>query len=885
MSGRSRTWALPSVLMALSGFAGLGLQMVWTQQLGAWLGHEIVSVLAVIVAFFGGLALGAWALGVVVSRSAVPHRWYAACEGVIALWAVLLAWGLGPANAALAMLTGPAPSPLWQWAVAFTGPFLLLLPATAAMGATLPAMTAAVGRLRDEGFAIGGLYAANTLGAVGGVLVITLVMVPAVGLTASAWLCASLNAACAVLAYCCLLPKGVLPSANSGADEVPQADASTPAGGLTKSRVLALLTFTGLLGIGYEVVVVRALSQITENTPYTFALLLAVYLLATAAGAAAYQRWLPAGKPPQAVGRVLLQAAAITVAGSVLLLGQAGELHRHARAWLGEGFGAALGAEALLAAAVFAAPSLVMGALFTHLCVMAKNAGSSLGLAVSVNTVGAALAPLVFGVLLMPILGPKALVLAIAAAYVLVAWALPMAALPRRWPAVAPVAGALVMIAAASVSTPLVQVDVPPGGRVVSHRDGVMAAVSVVEDASGVASLHINNRQQEGSTATGLADARLAYLPLLLADKPRSALFLGLGTGVTARAAAENTAMQVDAVELVPEVIDAAAYFKTRMDVNPPLSQPVTGHPRVWQADARRFVRSSTVQYDVVVADLFHPARSGAAALYTVEHFAAVRSRVAPGGLFCQWLPLHQMDVQTLAHIVQSFMAVYPSGMAVLASNSLNTPVLGLVARPDGQPFDGLATAQRMAMASPAALARRSALRIEDEFALFGSFIAGPQSLLKLAGGAALNTDDQPVVAQRAARVAYAPDTLPSDRLLQLLSQLSVRPDEVLGATTAGQGERQHARLAAYWAARQAFIELGVGVQPSSDPRAMLDQVGLPLLRILKTSPDFRPAYDPLLAMASALSRADRAVAEQVWSALVAVQPARPEAALALRTR
>ena len=52
------------------------------------------------------------------------------------------------------------------------------------------------------------------------------------------------------------------------------------------------LAVTGLLGIGYEVLVVRVLSQVTEDTVYTFALLLAVYLVGSAAGAAAYQRWL-----------------------------------------------------------------------------------------------------------------------------------------------------------------------------------------------------------------------------------------------------------------------------------------------------------------------------------------------------------------------------------------------------------------------------------------------------------------------------------------------------------------------------------------------------------------------------------------------------------------
>src|SRR5262245_10958030 len=76
----------PSLLMAASGFAGLGYQIVWTQQASLWLGHESAAVLAVVAAFFGGLAVGALGLGSRVEKSSQPARWYAGSELVIALW-------------------------------------------------------------------------------------------------------------------------------------------------------------------------------------------------------------------------------------------------------------------------------------------------------------------------------------------------------------------------------------------------------------------------------------------------------------------------------------------------------------------------------------------------------------------------------------------------------------------------------------------------------------------------------------------------------------------------------------------------------------------------------------------------------------------------------
>ena len=59
----------------------------------------------------------------------------------------------------------------------------------------------------------------------------------------------------------------------------------------------------------------------------------------------------------------------------------------------------------------------------------------------------------------------------------------------------------------------------------------------------------------------------------------------------------------------------------------------------------------------------------------------------------------------------------------------------------------------------------------------------------------------------------------------------------------------------------------------------MLSQVREPLLSALRISPDFRPAYDPLLRMAAALAPSDPAAALALLSELQQLQPARPEAA------
>lgn len=845
---------LATVLMIASGFAALGYQIVWTQQSSIWLGHETAAVLAVVAAFFGGLALGAWALGSRMARTAHPARWYAAFEAVIALWSVALAWLMAPLGEGLVFVTGPQPDPAWQWTTAFAGTFALLLPATAAMGATLPAMERVVAAMRRDGRSIAVLYAGNTLGAVLGVLVVAFWLVPELGLVRTTLLCAALNVACAALAL--RLRHGATRHEPS-----PAAAAWTP-----QARHMGMLLFmTGLLGIGYEVLVVRVLSQVAENTVYTFAMLLAVYLAGTAIGAAVYQRWLTATDAPNRLRIRLLCALAIGCLLSTVAMWGLEGVQTWVRESMPAGMAAAMAGEAALALLAFSLPTLVMGALFSHLTTQAREAGVPLGRSLAINTLGAAAAPGVFGVLLLPAVGPKVALLTVAAGYLALvfarAWKTPLLWLP---------AGAAVALMV--WAPPLAFVDVPQGGRIVSYSEGAMAAVSVVQDAQGVMRLRIDNRQQEGSSSSYYADARQAALPLLLHPAPRRALFLGLGTGVTATSATAHPSLQVDAVELLPDVIAASALFTERAADGAPSSRL-----RLIAADARRFVRASSKQYDVIVSDNFHPARSGAGSLYTVEHFEAVRERLDTDGLFVQWLPLHQLDLATLRSIVRSFVAVYPQALAMVATHSLDTPVIGLVGRAGARPFD---PAQVRASTQVSGWTPEpAALGLVDEFSVLGSFIGGPASLARFAGDARANTDDRPVVAYRAPRVTYAPDSRPRDRLVQLLQQLGVEPADVLGvdASPALQG-----RMAAYWSARTRYIEIGRDIQPTDDVRRMLLQLRDPLLSVLRTSPDFHPAYEPLLQMAGALARTEPASARALLMALQRLQPAREEAAQAL---
>jgi spermidine synthase len=375
-----------------------------------------------------------------------------------------------------------------------------------------------------------------------------------------------------------------------------------------------------------------------------------------------------------------------------------------------------------------------------------------------------------------------------------------------------------------------------------------------------------------GGTSSAFSDRRQAHIPLLLHERPRTALFLGLGAGGTLAAVSDHPDLDAECVELIPEIVPLLTYFES--STGPILQNP---HITIRLADARRYVITCPRKYDVVVADLFHPARDGAGALYTTEHFQAVKSLLRPDGIFCQWLPLYQMDLAVLRVVIRTFLHVFPDGTAYLAHFSLETPIVGLVGGREPQQFTSDWFERRVTDARFAQ--RLRSVRLSSGYELFGCFLADPCSLDKFAGKGDLNTDDRPLVMYRAPDFAYADPAPPYVRLLALVDAFKPLPQHILPSAADAHDRAVQRRLASYWAARDSFLRAGVTVHRSSNARRMADQVREPLLALVRQSQDFSAAYDPLLAMAWKLSRTSPSDAAQLLRELHDANPSRSDAA------
>ena len=75
-------------IFALSGFAGLIYESIWTHYLKLFLGHAAYAQTLVLVIFMGGMALGSWLCGKMSGRWRHLLLGYAAVEAIVGLCAL-----------------------------------------------------------------------------------------------------------------------------------------------------------------------------------------------------------------------------------------------------------------------------------------------------------------------------------------------------------------------------------------------------------------------------------------------------------------------------------------------------------------------------------------------------------------------------------------------------------------------------------------------------------------------------------------------------------------------------------------------------------------------------------------------------------------------------
>ena len=277
----------------------------------------------------------------------------------------------------------------------------------------------------------------------------------------------------------------------------------------------------------------------------------------------------------------------------------------------------------------------------------------------------------------------------------------------------------------------------------------------------------------------------------------------------------------------------------------------------------------------MIVADLFHPGRDGAGALYAREHFANVKAHLRAGGLFAQWLPLYQLDDETLRLIVRTFLTEFDEAYAWLGIYNVQTPAVMLLGRapgPDGGPL--YVDVERLTgqLQKPV----YADLLMTDPRDLFAGYLLDHDGLVAFAGDGPLNDDMHPRVATIAPRSAYLPDPWRGrDNLAALLAARVAVPASLLGnapETMAAQTEAFARALDLYLRAEAARLEAAADEPPGPRPVAAPMNAVEAYLQAYEAAPEFTAARGMLYLLA----RQGQDYAEAIYPRMLAATPEEP---------
>jgi spermidine synthase len=222
------SWAVYPAI-ALSGMAALGAEVVWTRLLSLMLGATVYTFSLILAVFLIGLGIGSSLGAFLAKRAESSQVALGACQWLLTVGIAWTAFMISDSLPYWPILPTLSTSPWYTMQLDLVRCLWAILPPACLWGASFPlALSAVAARGQDPGRLVGGVYAANTVGAIAGALLFSLVLIPGIGTAGAERVLIGLAAAAMLLALIPLL--------------------RPPQGKVRRSGVAALVTAIGVAG-------------------------------------------------------------------------------------------------------------------------------------------------------------------------------------------------------------------------------------------------------------------------------------------------------------------------------------------------------------------------------------------------------------------------------------------------------------------------------------------------------------------------------------------------------------------------------------------------------------------------------------------------------------
>lgn len=781
-----------AVLFALlfaSGFSSLVYEVVWARVLTLTMGGSVYAVSVILATFMAGLALGSWALGKISDRIESPLRLMALALLVIGIYGLAFPWLSNLLDDVyLPFVTGMQSRGAVIAVRVLVSAFFLIVP-TFLLGGLFPlAVRHLTLDLSKLGRSVGGLYASSTLGGVAGAFFSGIVLIEAYGMENTVAVAAAANVAAALGAF--LLSRRPL------ADE-PQETAAHPT--MTRAATdmpggifLAVIALAGACALAYEVLWTRILTFLVGNITWAFSIMLTVFLAGLGLGSAVISRYVDRTRNLVLFIALVEVAAAVAALALVPAYGQLYVLKR----WMVEATGTVNGMVAsmiLVSFLVMLLPTILLGMAFPAIAKAYSRSieavGSGIGMLASLNTLGAGAGSLLVAFFAIPHLGLRNSLILTAAVNALAGVVLLLFSTSARssfklaFALVPPLlfaAGYMILPENIEARGPVVGYE-----RIFRHETtgGIVEIFELKqEDAK---TLLLNGVPEVATDRISMQTLRLlALLPVLVHPEPKDALLVTFGSGIVAGTMGRCNLDRIDCVEIFPGIREAVSYFGAE-------NHAVLENPLVdlYTEDGRNFLLTARSDYDIITTDATHPTGAESWLLYTREYYELCRERLAPDGIFVQWIPLHQLTFDaycTILHTIRSqfpYMEVWFSGV----NASFGHTIVLASQREFRIDYDLF----RERLATPFISEDLKAYGLDDPLDLLSLRLMDEKGVDKMVEGTPLNTDDRPLVS--------FPTTLPqeNDNIENLSRLIQFRTAPRFSALPKEEGPRVRDMLAA----------------------------------------------------------------------------------------
>jgi spermidine synthase len=730
-------FALIVALFFLSGASGLVYQVIWVRLLTRIFGTTTFAVSTLLAAFMGGLGLGSYVAARFLMRRRSPLLLFGLLEIGVGAYAVTLPTVLPLAERTfLSMAGGGALSSFWESALKVTLSFLLLLPPTTLMGASLPLLVKQTAHeLGYLGRRTGDLYALNTFGAAFGCFVGGFYAIPSLGLSGTTLVAASVNALVGVVAMALYWFLG---TTHVEARAEPKV---SPAGSFT--WVFVAFATSGFAGIGLEVIWTRLFTLVFKGYTYSFSAMLTVLLLGIALGSLVFARRADGSADRRCLLGTLQVAIGVSVVLGAPLFLASERFVWYATFAMGHDWSAQAVAKFLACFAILIVPTFLFGAQFPVVSRLAtldvRGAGGRVGELYSVNVLGGILGALLTGFVLLPALGTQKCLLLLSLCLVTTGLGLIRRHhVGRR--RLALVAASLVVVVGLSwdVSRKLHESWLLRDETMGFYREGADATVMVAEsplELGGEKRILVNGSSASNSSYYGLSVNRIqGCIPFFFETRPKKVLAACFGTGITFGTLSQFDVERIDGVDISPEVIAAAPRFGAQN-----YGVVSQGNVALHIDDGRNFLLKSRERYDVITMEPMPPVLAGVSDFYTTEFYELCRQRLAPGGIVSQWVPLYYLGLDDVKMLYRTFANSFPHVLVFFYN--FDTFLVG-----SDQPLQLSAERFSGRLRSDRLATDLEAIGLASSKEILGTFLMDRAAVLRFAGEAPLITDDLPYV-------------------------------------------------------------------------------------------------------------------------------------------